>query len=112
MKNLLLILFVSLITTHNLYAQSGKLKKADGYYELLSYTLAIQSYTDLLSTDLANAEMKAKLAHSYFNVNDFLNSEKYYNEAVKMGDKRCRWGNCNINIVLTWRLVLDQNNMR
>ena len=86
MKNLLLILFVSLITTHYLYAQSGKLKKADGYYELLSYTLAIQSYTDLLSTDLANAEMKAKLAHSYFNVNDFLNSEKYYNEAVKMGD--------------------------
>jgi outer membrane protein OmpA-like peptidoglycan-associated protein/tetratricopeptide (TPR) repeat protein len=86
MKNLLLIFFVSLITTHNLYAQSGKLKKADGYYELLSYTLAIQSYTDLLSTDLANAEMKAKLAHSYFNVNDFLNSEKYYNEAVKMGD--------------------------
>jgi predicted O-methyltransferase YrrM len=79
MKNLLLIFFISFITVFVANAQSGKLKKANGYYELLSYSLAIKSYTELLNTDLANAEMKSKLAHSYFNVNDFLNAENTKN---------------------------------
>jgi outer membrane protein OmpA-like peptidoglycan-associated protein/tetratricopeptide (TPR) repeat protein len=61
------------------------LKKANTYYEKLAYKLAIDNYTDLLNSDLANAELKSKLAHSYYNVNDLLNAEKYYAEALKSG---------------------------
>ena len=66
-------------------AQNAKLKKANDYYDKLSYAIAIENYVDLLSSDLANAEMKAKLAHSYYNVNDLPNAEKFYSEAVQMG---------------------------
>ncbi len=86
MKNLLLVFVFSIITSFSTFAQTAKLKKANDYYDKLSYSLAIEIYKDLLSTDLANAEMKAKLAHSYLNVNDLSNSEKYYNEALQMGE--------------------------
>ena len=65
MKNLLLIFVFSAVTLTQSFAQSSKLKKANDYYDKLSYALAIETYVDLLSSDLANAEMKAKLAHSY-----------------------------------------------
>ena len=68
------------------FSQSGKLKKANTYYEKLSYKLAIDNYTDLLNSDLANAELKSKLAHSYYNLNDLINAEKYYAEALKIGN--------------------------
>jgi outer membrane protein OmpA-like peptidoglycan-associated protein len=85
MKNLFLIFVFSAVTLTQSFAQSSKLKKANDYYDKLSYALAIETYVDLLSSDLANAEMKAKLAHSYYNVNDLANSEKFYTEAVQMG---------------------------
>jgi outer membrane protein OmpA-like peptidoglycan-associated protein/tetratricopeptide (TPR) repeat protein len=85
MKNFLLICIFSTIASFSSIAQNAKLKKANDYYEKLSYALAIEVYKDLLSSDLANAEMKAKLAHSYLNVNDLSLSEKYYNEALKLG---------------------------
>ena len=85
MKNFLLICVFSTIASFSSIAQNAKLKKANDYYEKLSYALAIEVYKDLLSSDLANAEMKAKLAHSYLNVNDLGLSEKYYNEALKLG---------------------------
>jgi outer membrane protein OmpA-like peptidoglycan-associated protein len=85
MKNLLLICVFSAVTLVQSFAQTAKLKKANDYYDKLSYALAIENYVDLLSSDLANSEMKAKLAHSYYNVNDLVNAEKFYNEAIKMG---------------------------
>ena len=83
MKSLLLIFSFSAVLIS--WSQSGKLKKADDYYEKLSFKLAIENYKDLLSTDLASSEMKARLAHSFYNVNDLLNAEKFYNEALKSG---------------------------
>jgi outer membrane protein OmpA-like peptidoglycan-associated protein/tetratricopeptide (TPR) repeat protein len=83
MKKIVLILF--LISAFNLYSQAGKLKKANDYYDKLSYKLAIENYLDLLSTDLANSEMIARLAYSYYNGNDLLNAEKYYQEALAIG---------------------------
>ena len=85
MKNLLLICIVTVVTMAQSLAQNAKLKKANDYYDKLSYAIAIENYVDLLSSDLANAEMKAKLAHSYYNVNDLPNAEKFYSEAVQMG---------------------------
>jgi outer membrane protein OmpA-like peptidoglycan-associated protein len=84
MKKIFFIL--SIISVFDLFSQAGKLKKANDYYDKLSYKLAIENYTDLLSSDLANAEMKARLAYSYYNGNDLVNAEKYYSEAIKMGE--------------------------
>jgi outer membrane protein OmpA-like peptidoglycan-associated protein len=85
MKNFFLVCIFSAVSLTQLFAQTGKLKKANDYYDKLSYALAIKNYVDLLSTDLANSEMKARLAHSYYNVNDLVNAEKFYVEAVQMG---------------------------
>lgn len=85
MKNFIFIFTFSTISLVQSFAQTAKLKKANDYYDKLSFTLAIDNYVDLLSTDLANAEMKAKLAHSYYNVNDLPNAEKFYAEAVLKG---------------------------
>jgi len=84
MKKIFFIL--SIISVFDLFSQAGKLKKANDYYDKLSYKLAIENYTDLLSSDLANAEMKARLAYSYYNGNDLVNAEKYYSEAIKMSE--------------------------
>ena len=68
------------------YTQSGKLKKADDYYNKLSYNLALDLYKDLLSTSLSSAELKAKLAHCYMSQGDLKNANETYAKAVKSGD--------------------------
>ncbi len=85
MKTILLSLTLFTIFSFSSFSQSGKLKKANTYYDKLAYKLAIENFTDLLSTDLADAELKSKLAFSYYNVNDLLNAEKYYSEAISIG---------------------------
>ncbi|MFY7667632.1 MAG: OmpA family protein [Crocinitomicaceae bacterium] len=85
MKRIILSFTFLTIVCFSTFSQSGKLKKANTYYEKLAYKLAIENYTDLLSTDLADAELKSKLAFSYYNVNDLVNAEKYYSEAISNG---------------------------
>jgi outer membrane protein OmpA-like peptidoglycan-associated protein len=85
MKRIILSFTFLTIVCFSSFSQSGKLKKANTYYEKLAYKLAIENYTDLLSTDLADAELKSKLAYSYYNVNDLVNAEKYYSEASSNG---------------------------
>jgi outer membrane protein OmpA-like peptidoglycan-associated protein len=85
MKRIILSFTFLTIVCFSSFSQSGKLKKANTYYEKLAYKLAIENYTDLLSTDLADAELKSKLAYSYYNVNDLVNAEKYYSEALSNG---------------------------
>jgi outer membrane protein OmpA-like peptidoglycan-associated protein len=85
MKRIILSFTFLTIVCFSSFSQSGKLKKANTYYEKLAYKLAIENYTDLLSTDLADAELKSKLAYSYYNVNDLVNAEKYYSEAASNG---------------------------
>ena len=85
MKHYFLSLALLILVSFSTFSQSGKLKKANTYYEKLSYKLAIENYTDLLNTDLADAELKSKLAFSYYNVNDLVNAEKFYAEAMSVG---------------------------
>jgi outer membrane protein OmpA-like peptidoglycan-associated protein/tetratricopeptide (TPR) repeat protein len=85
MKKIFLSVILLNVFYFSSFAQSGKLKKANTYYEKLAYKLAIENYTDLLGTDLADAELKSKLAFSYYNVHDLVNAEKYYSEALTGG---------------------------
>jgi outer membrane protein OmpA-like peptidoglycan-associated protein len=84
-KNILALTLLSFVSFLS-FSQSGKLKKANTYYEKLAYKLAIENYSDLLNTDLANADMKSKLAFSYYNINDLKNAEKYYVDAINTGN--------------------------
>ncbi len=85
MKRIIWSLSFLTVVCFSSFSQSGKLKKANIYYEKLAYKLAIENYSDLLNTDLADADMKSKLAFSYYNVNDLVNAEKYYSEAAISG---------------------------
>lgn len=85
MKRIILSYMFLSVVCFSSFSQSGKLKKANTYYEKLAYKLAIENYTDLLNTDLADAELKSKLAFSYYNVNDLISAEKYYAQATNAG---------------------------
>jgi outer membrane protein OmpA-like peptidoglycan-associated protein/Tol biopolymer transport system component len=86
MKRIIWSFTLLTIASFSLFSQSGKLKKANTYYEKLSYKLAIENYSDLLNTDFADRDLKSKLAFSYYNVSDLVNAEKYYSEAIRMGE--------------------------
>mgnify|MGYP003483031377 FL=1 len=53
------------------YAQSDRLKKADNYYNKLSYAYAANLYEKLKGTEEDNTELKSKLATSYLNINNY-----------------------------------------
>lgn len=81
--NCLTILFLVISVS---YSQNGKLKKADDYYQKLSYHLAVDLYEDLLSTSLSSPEMKAKLAHCYISKGELNKANEIYAMAIKSGD--------------------------
>lgn len=79
--------FVSVFFVVSLgFSQSGKLKKADDYYNKLSYALALGLYEDLLSSSLSSPELKAKLAHCYILIGDLKSANETYSKAIKSGD--------------------------
>ncbi len=81
MKALLLILGITIFTL-NIFAQSGKLKKADNYYEKLSYSYAAGLYLELIGSEVDSPSMKSKLATSYYNMGDMKNAEKYFSQMI------------------------------
>jgi outer membrane protein OmpA-like peptidoglycan-associated protein len=64
MKRIIVLSFVLLGTLT--FAQNGKLRKADRYYEKLSYAYAVPLYEQLLGSEIENPLMKANLARSYY----------------------------------------------
>lgn len=67
-------------------AQSGKLKKADNYYERVAYSNAADLYTDLLGSEVDNSEMKLKLADCYYQMGDAEKAETYFAQAAEGGE--------------------------
>jgi outer membrane protein OmpA-like peptidoglycan-associated protein len=76
MKILALVLFTLTISVG--YAQSGKLKKADNYYDKVAYAYAIPLYTELLESEVDSPEMKSKLANSYYQIGETQKAEEIY----------------------------------
>ena len=73
---------ITCILASSVFAQIGKLNKADDYYNKLSYHLAEDLYEDLLATELATPILKANLAHCYFAQGNLSDSEKMYREVI------------------------------
>ena len=76
MKTFHLMILVFLVNT--IIAQTGKLKKADQYYDLLAYSEAIPIYEDLKSSAINRPEISAKLALSYFHIGNMVGATENY----------------------------------
>ena len=85
MRNSIFLLSLNFLFITLSIAQESKLRKADIYFEKLSYKTASRYYSDLLNSSLDNPQMKAKLAFCYYQMGDLLNSEKYYSDAINKG---------------------------
>jgi outer membrane protein OmpA-like peptidoglycan-associated protein/Tol biopolymer transport system component len=66
--------------------QAGKLRKADNYYEKLSYSYAAALYEELLGSEVDSPKMKGKLATSYYMMGDTKNAETYYAQMITTGE--------------------------
>jgi len=64
------------------FGQAGRLKKADNYYEKLSYAYAAELYEGLIGSEVDSPKMIGKLATSYYQMGDMARAEKYFAQMV------------------------------
>lgn len=81
MKAILIIILTSSVSL-SLLGQSGKLKKADNYFERLSYSYASELYEELLGSEVDSPEMKSKLAYSYLKMDNYPKAVNYYSQMI------------------------------
>lgn len=81
MNKLVLVFAVSLYAI-GAVAQSGKLKKADSYYERVAYAEAADIYIELIGSEVDSPALKAKLADCYYQMGDSQRAEEYYSLMV------------------------------
>lgn len=77
------ILVISfLVASMTVFGQSGKLLKADNYFEKLSYSYAKGLYEELLGSEVDSPKMKSNLAICYYNTGDLKKSEETFAQMV------------------------------
>lgn len=76
------VLIVLLISGSVAWAQSGKLKKADNYFEKLSYAYASVLYEELLGGESDSPGMQAKLAMCYYHMGNMTAAENYFSGMI------------------------------
>ena len=59
-------------------AQRGRLKRADRYYEKVSYALAAERYEKVRDTKMESPMMLARLADCYYQIGDTEKAEEIY----------------------------------
>lgn len=87
-KNCTVILTFSFVLIFQLtFAQSGRLKVADRFFEKQSYVEAIRTYETFLRSGESNAkneqQVLTNLAFSYRKIDDSRNAERVYGELIK-----------------------------
>lgn len=83
MRFLLLICIITCATFS--FSQNRKLKKADQYFNKLSYVAAIPIYEGLLDTKMDSPRMEANLAFSYYQIGDMKKAVAYFQLAFSKG---------------------------
>lgn len=71
-----------LVMALSVFGQAGKLKKADNYYNKLSYAYAAGLYEELLGSEVDSPQLKEKLATSFYKMGDTQNAEKYFAQMI------------------------------
>jgi outer membrane protein OmpA-like peptidoglycan-associated protein/tetratricopeptide (TPR) repeat protein len=81
MKLSLLIIVFSCLSIA--YGQSGKLKKANTYFDKLAYASAVPLYEELLGSSVDSPHLKSKLARSYFYLNEMEKAEVIFAQFIE-----------------------------
>ena len=87
MKN---IIFIAIIVAGSFssIAQSGKLKKANNYYDKIAYVTAAELYTELLESEVDTPEMRGKLADCYYQIGETDKAETYYSQMINTSEAK------------------------
>ena len=86
MKTILLAIICSI--TLSVFGQSGKLKKADGYFNRLSYAYAADLYEELIGSEVDSPTLKSKLAYSYLKMDNYTKSVEYYSKMIESSEAK------------------------
>ncbi|MEN8119224.1 MAG: OmpA family protein [Bacteroidota bacterium] len=84
MKKINTLLFILIVVTNNAFAQPGKIKKGDKYFDAFAFRQSIEKYEGI--TDKTDS-IKRNLALGYYNIGEYEKSEKYYAELAKSEKK-------------------------
>lgn len=74
-----------LIVAFASFGQAGKLKKADAYYEKLSYSYAVDLYEELIGSEVDSPKLQAKIGSCYYYMGNMVKSESYYSSMINSG---------------------------
>ena len=80
------ITFLFLTVVSAAFAQSGKLKKADSYYDKIAYAEAAELYTELVGSEVDSPKMRARLADCYYQMGDTDKAEEFYQTVVETSE--------------------------
>ena len=86
MKNFNTLLFITLMSSFCLTAQSKATKKADKYFARFEFVKAAESYNKLIENGNANTYVYGQLAESYYNIFDTEAAERWYAKALETSD--------------------------
>lgn len=84
----IVLLAISCSISMALFAQSGKLKKADSYFNRLSYAYAAELYEDLIGSEVDSPALKSKLALSYLKMDNYTKAVDYYSQMIESPEAR------------------------
>ncbi len=74
-----------LIVAFASFGQAGKLKKADAYYEKLSYSYAVDLYEELIGSEVDSPKLLAKIGACYYYMGNMVKAESYFSSMINSG---------------------------
>ena len=82
----ILLLIVACSMSFSIFGQAGKLKKADNYFNKLSYAYAADLYEELIGSEVDSPKLKGKLAYSYLKMDNNEQAIKHYASMVESSE--------------------------
>lgn len=86
MKTIVLAIICSV--SLSVWGQAGKLKKADNYFNRLSYAYAAELYEELIGSEVDSPALKSKLAYSYLKMDNYIKSVEYYGKMIESSEAK------------------------
>ena len=83
MKNFKIVLFITLMSSLCLTAQSKATKKADKQFSRFQFVKAAESYNKLIEDGKGDTYVYSQLAESYYNIFNTVEAERWYAKALE-----------------------------
>ncbi len=86
MKNFKTLLFITLMSSFCLTAQTKDTKKADKHFSRFEFVAAAESYNKLVENGKGDAYVYGQLAESYYNIFNTVEAERWYAKAIETSE--------------------------